>query len=219
MWNTFLLTNSHPSQRQSSATKGLRREFGFHSNQNKSWYQCSSSFSQIEGVTIRKINWLADETGIKMMQTLLQAACYWSQSLALDNQSNDLNTVQPPALFNTLLSPAPAIDKEIRIKQIKVWSRDNPGLLFTQRPKSARSSSDTTQSPNPMSKSIKFIPSLMQHNSLTRRSTTATDVHLQSIVQHMQYLHICIYPTEWYKYILGQQITNITSSMWVFRVI
>lgn len=171
---TFLHTNSHPPQRQESATKELRGDFGFHYNRTiQKMLSMLSSFIQIEGVTISKIIWLADKTEIKTMQSHQRL-----HSLALDNQSNNLNTLQPHALFNALLSPAPAIDKEIRIKQIKAWSRDNPGLLFTQRPKSARSSSDTVQSPNPMSESIKFILSLMQDNSHTQRSTTVTDIHL-----------------------------------------
>lgn len=70
-----------------------------------------------------------------------------------DNQLICVNTEHPPllpsALFNKLLSPPapPAIDKEIRMEQIKTWSRDNPRLLFTQRPKSAKSSSDTVKAP------------------------------------------------------------------------
>lgn len=129
---SFLLTDSHPHHRQASDTKDLTGQFGFHSNRTKQkMLSMLSSFTQIEGVTISKINCLADETGIKTMQT---HHCPWSQSFTLDNQLNDLNTVQRPAHFNTLLSPAPAIDKEIRIKQIKAWSRDNPGLLFYTAP-------------------------------------------------------------------------------------
>ena len=92
----------------------------------------------------------AGSARIETKQTccLLARLCFCS--LALDNQLNYLNAVfkkklkqSTPALFNTVLSsPAPLI-KRLESRQIKTWPRDNPGLLFTRRPKSARSSSDT----------------------------------------------------------------------------
>lgn len=62
-------------------------------------------------------------------------------------------------LFLTRFSPA--IDKEIRIKQIKTWPRDNPVLLFAQRPKSARSSSDTAGSKHQLS--VSYATQLYPH--------------------------------------------------------
>lgn len=65
-----------------------------------------------------------------------------------ESDMNELKHILPTALFNMLflLPEVAATDKQIRLKQIKTWSRDNPGPNYTQRSKSARSSSESTQS-------------------------------------------------------------------------
>lgn len=57
-----------------------------------------------------------------------------SASLGLSAQW--LKHIANPMLFLTrfFAAPASSIYKEIRIKQIKRWSRDNPGLLFYTAP-------------------------------------------------------------------------------------
>lgn len=78
----------------------------------------------------------------------------------------------PPLLFLTRFSPA--IDKEIRVRQIKTWSRDNPVLLFLHSGLNLPGHQVILQAARPTAKSIKVVPSLVLHDhTLTWRPAVA----------------------------------------------
>lgn len=109
-----------------------------------------------EGVSVSVIPWWRDKWN-ENHRDPTGSDCLSLFSVHLDNQQITLLHYDPAALFNKLPSPAPARDKEIRIKQIKILSQDYPGFCFTWRPKTGRSSSHIVWAPNPASVSVMFI--------------------------------------------------------------